>query len=418
MDTEIPLKDRRRRQITKWIRIGIVMVAMLGVIIWITSMSHARVRLKGMSTGLVDIGTIETTVGAIGSVKPGLEEIVISPISSRIIKVYKRAGDMVEEGEPILQLDLSNVETQYKQMLDEARMKEYQLDQLRINTESSLRDMKMRLKVKEMSVNRLAMDLRNEQYLDSIGSGTHDNVRSARYAWETAVLELEQMRQNLEDSRSVKEADLRVRELDMEIFSRKLAEAERTMKDARILAPRRAVLTQINTEIGSQVNAGSQIALLSELDHYKLDCEIADRFADKVSVGSNVAIKIGRTVIDGVVADLSPVSRSGLISFTVQPVDDSNSILRSGVKADVYVKTKVIDDAVRIPNGPFYSAGPGGYKLFVINSEGTEMEQRDVVLGQSNYEYVEVVSGLAPGETVVISDMSAYKNESLLKIKK
>lgn len=402
----------------KWARVGILVALVLGTVIWLTILSHSSVRLKGLSTGIVDVGTIETTVGAMGSVKPGVEEIVISPISSRIIKAYKRAGDLVEEGEPIVQLDLSSVETQYKQMLDEGQMKEYQLDQLRINTESSLRDQEMHIKVKEMSVNRLAMELRNERYLDSIGSGTHDNVRSAQYAWETAVLELEQMRQNLEDSRAVKSADLRVRELDMEIFRRKLAEAERTMKDARILAPRRAVLTQINSDIGSQIAAGSQVAVLSELDHYKLDCEIADRFADRVSVGSNVSIKIGREVIDGIIADFSPVSRSGMISFTVQPVDDAHPLLRSGVKADVYVKTKVIDDAVRIPNGSFYSAGPGAYRLYVINSEGTEMERRDVVLGQSNYEYVEVVSGLAPGETIVTSDMTAYKDEKLLKIKK
>jgi len=418
MDTEIPLKERRRRKIKSWSRIGIAVAVVLGGVVWLVSLSNASVRLKGLATGVVDTGTIETTVSAMGSVKPGLEEIVISPISSRIIKAYKRAGDMVEEGEPILQLDLSNVETQYKQMLDEGEMKEYQLNQLRINTESSLREQQMHIKVKEMSVNRLAMELRNERYLDSIGSGTGDNVRRAQYAWETAVLELEQMRQSLEDSRSVKEADLRVRELDMEIFRRKLAESERTLTDARILAPRRAVLTQINSEIGSQVSAGSQVAILSELDHYKLDCEIADRFADKVSIGSNVSIKIGREVIEGVVADLSPVSRSGMITFTVQPVDDSNPILRSGVKADVYVKTKVIDDAVRIPNGSYYSAGPGAYRLFVINSEGTEMERRDVTLGQSNYEYVEVLSGLLPGETVVTSDMTAYKNESTLKIKK
>lgn len=418
MDTEIPLKERRRRRIIKVGRIGIIVALGLGLIVWIASLSHASVRLKGLAVGTVDTGTIETTVGASGSVKPGAEEIVISPISSRIIKAYKRAGDMVEEGEPILQLDLSTVETQYKQMLDEAQMKEYQLDQLRINIESSLRDQEMRIKVKEMSVNRLAMDLRNERYLDSIGSGTHDNVRSAQYAWETAVLELEQMRQNLQDSRAVKEADLRVKELDMEIFRRKLAEAQRTMTDARILAPRRAVLTQINSEIGSQIGAGSQVAVLSELDHYKLDCEIADRFADKVSIGSGVSVKIGREVLEGVVADLSPVSRSGMISFTVQPLDDANPLLRSGVKADVYVKTKVIDDAVRIPNGSFYSAGPGSYRLFVINSEGTEMERRDVVLGQSNYEYVEVVSGLVPGETIVTSDMTAYKDDKILKIKK
>lgn len=418
MDKEIPIKERRRRKIRSWMRIGIIVVVAIIAVVWIARLSRQSVKLAGLSIGVIDSGTIETTISASGRVKPGMEEIIISPISSRIIKVYKKAGDLVEEGEPLLQLDLTTVQTQYEQMLDEKRMKEYQLDQLRTNTESSLRELQMHLKVKEMSVNRLAMDLRNERYLDSIGSGTGDNVRRAQYAWETAVLELEQMRQSLADTRAVKAADLRVRELEMEIFLRKLAESERTLTDARILAPRRAVLTQINSEIGSQVGAGAQVAVLSELDHYKLDCEIADSYADRMSAGAEVIIKIGRNVIDGVISDLSPVSRSGVISFTVQPANDADPHLRSGVRADVYVKTNVIDDVLRIPNGPYFSAGPGAYRLFVVNADGTELERRDVTLGQSNYEYVEVVSGLEKGEKVVTSDMSPYKNKSSLKIRK
>ena len=418
MDKEIPLKERRRRKLISVAKVVAVVGVVVGAVAWFTSMSRSSVKAGGLSSGIADVGTIETTVSASGRVKPGVEEMVTSPISSRIIKVYKKTGELVEEGEPLIQLDLTTVETQLSQMRDEHRMKELQLNQLRVNVESSLREQQMHLKVKEMSVNRLEMDLRNERYLDSIGSGTGDNVRRAQYAWETAVLELEQMRQSLEDTRQVKSADLKVRELEMEIFRRKLAEAERTLTDARILAPRRAVITQISTEIGSQVGAGTMVAMLSELDHYKLDCEIADSYADKVAVGSNVAIKIGRKVIDGIVADLSPVSRSGVISFTVQPANDSDSCLRSGVRADVYVKTNVLDDVVRIPNGPFYSAGPGAYTMFVFSADGSELERRGVTLGQANYEYVEVLSGIAQGEKVIISDMTPYKNSATLKLKK
>ncbi len=417
MDKEIPLKERRRRTVRRATRIGLIVVVVIVLSVFLMELSRSSVKLAGLQTGVADVGTIETTVNSSGRVSPGLEEIINSPISARIMKAYKKVGDMVEEGEPILQLDLTSVQTQYDQMIDEKRMKELQLEQARINAESSLREQEMHLKVKEMSVNRLAMDLRNEQYLDSIGSGTGDNVRRARYAWETAVLELEQMRQALTDSRAIRQADLRLKELDMEVFSRKVAEAERTLTDARILAPRRAVLTQITSEIGRQVGAGSQVAVVSELDHYKIDCEIADSYADRVAAGSRVAIKIGKQVIDGIVSDLSPVSRSGVISFTVQPENDSHPSLRSGIRADVYVKTNVIDDAVRIPNGPFYSAGPGTYKLFVINPEGTEIEQRSVTIGQSNYEFVEVISGLVPGERVIISDMTPYKNNTKLKLK-
>lgn len=60
--------------------------------------------------------------------------------------------------------------------------------------------------------------------------------------------------------------------------------------------------------------------------------------------------------------------------------------------------------------------GRGEYELFVCNSDN-ELVKRKIQLGDSNFEYVEVLSGLQPGDKVVVSDMSAYKNKNKLKIK-
>ena len=60
--------------------------------------------------------------------------------------------------------------------------------------------------------------------------------------------------------------------------------------------------------------------------------------------------------------------------------------------------------------------GRGEYELFVQDSKD-EVVKRKVQLGDSNFEYVEVISGLKPGDKVVVSDMSSYKNKNKLKLK-
>ena len=70
-------------------------------------------------------------------------------------------------------------------------------------------------------------------------------------------------------------------------------------------------------------------------------------------------------------------------------------------------------DVMRIANGPYYS-GQGSYELFVM--DGSTLVKRKVQLGESNYEYVEVIFGLQPNDRVVVSDMSQYRNKSKLKI--
>ena len=107
---------------------------------------------------------------------PAFEEIINSPIQSRILETYKRGGDQVEKGEPILKLDLQSAETDYEKQLDEERMRVLQLEQLKVQTKSRLSEMEMQLKVSRMELSRKEVELRNERYLDSLGAGTTDKV--------------------------------------------------------------------------------------------------------------------------------------------------------------------------------------------------------------------------------------------------
>lgn len=418
MDKEIPRKQRVRRKAIVYGRWIAAIAVVIGAVMWYTDYSRATVRRSALNVATVTTGTIESTVNATGKVVPGREELILSPISSRVLAVYKASGDVVEEGEPLLLLDLQGVKDSYQALLDEGRMKEEQLTQMQATAATALRDLEMRVKVKEMSVERQRVELQNERYLDSLGSGTGDQVRQADYAYRTGMMELEQMRQELATQRQSRAADLRMKQLDMEIFSRKLAEMRRTLSDAEVRATRKAVLTDIiSGELGQNIGAGTKLATLSDLDHFKVTGTISDSHGDKISVGSRVILRLGRSEIEGQISELSPVSRNGVLTLTVRPDNDSDPALRSGLRADIYVKTNVINDAVRIPNGPYYTSGPGRYELYVMNSDGTEIESRPVTLGQANYEYVEVVSGLSPGEQVVIGDMTAYRKHSRLKIK-
>ena len=104
-----------------------------------------------------------------------------------------------------------------------------------------------------------------------------------------------------------------------------------------------------------------------------------------------------------------------MISFTVQLEEDNHRRLRSGLKTDVYVMNAVKEDVLRIANASYY-VGRGEYDLFVMTSDD-EIVKRKVQLGDSNFEFVEVVSGLNPGDKVVVSDMTNYKNKNKLKVK-
>ena len=414
MDREIPKEVRNKERNKKMIRYGGIGVASIIVISVLISLMRTGVKTKDLVLSTVDKGTIEVSVSASGKVVPAFEEIINSPINTRIVEIYKKGGDSVDVGTPILKLDLQSVETDYKKLLDEEQMRSYKLDQLRVNNQTKLNDLSMKIKVSAMQLNRKKVELRNEQYLDSLGSGTTDKVRQAELSYNVAQLEYEQLKQQYDNEKEVLAAEYKVQELDFSIFRKGLAEMKRTLDDAQVRSPRKAILTYINNQIGAQVSQGNQLAVISDLSHFKVEGEIADTYGDRVAAGGKAIVKIGSEKLEGTVSSVTPLSKNGVISFTVQLNEDNNRRLRSGLKTDVYVMNAVKEDVMRIANASYY-VGRGEYDLFVRTSD-KEIVKRKVQLGDSNFEFVEVISGLQSGDQVVVSDMSQYKNTNKLKL--
>ncbi len=415
MDRLIPKEELKRAKRKKMLIAGAIIAGIAGIIAVASSLMRTSVSRKDIVIATVDRGTIQSSVSASGKVVPAFEEIINSPIDTRIMEVYRKAGDSVDVDTPLLRLDLESAETELNKLLDEIEMRRYELEQQRVNNSTRLSDLEMQIKVKAMNVDRMEAELRNERYLDSLGSGTGDRVRQAELAYKTGNLELEQMRQLLVNERQVTDANLRLKELELNIAGKNLGQMRRTLDDAQIRAPRKATLTYINNQVGQKVSAGEQIAIISDLSHFKVDAEIADSYGDRVAVGSNAMVRIGKERLAGKVSNVTPLSRNGVIAFTVQLDDDSHKRLRSGLKTDVYVLCDVMEDVVRIANGTFYT-GPGEYDMFVVDSDD-ELVRRKVTFGESNYEFVEVVKGLEPGDRAVVSDMKEYNTRNSLKIK-
>ena len=350
MEIGIPKEVSNKERNKKIIRYGAIGVAGSVVVSVRISLMRTGVKEKDLVFSKVGKGTIEVSVSASGKVVPAFEEIINSPINTRILEVYRKGGDSVDVGTPILKLDLQSAETDYKKMLDEEQMRSYKLKQLKLDNQTKLTDLQMKIKVSAMKLDRMKVELRNEQYLDSLGSGTTDKVRQAELSYNVAQLEYEQLQQQYANEKEVLAAEYQVQELDFSMFQKTLAETKRTLDDAQVRSPRKAILTYINNQIGAQVPEGSQIAVISDLSHFKVEGEIADTYGDRVAAGGKAIVKIGSEKLEGSVSSVTPLSKNGVISFTVQLNEDNNRRLRSGLKTDVYVMNAVKEDVMRIAN--------------------------------------------------------------------
>lgn len=414
MDRAIPVGVQRKRRMVRYGKYAAIVAVVMGVAVWLGTLMMSSIDKKSLITSQVDRGTIDVSIIATGKVVPAFEEVIISPISAQILEVYAHSGDTVDVGTPLLRLDLQSAQTDYSKALDEQEIRRQQMVQLTTNTETQLSDRRMQLEVEEMKIGQLEAQLRNEQYLDSLGSGTKDRVHQAEITLRTAQMQLKQLKQQYENEVRVRKADLRMKQLQDGIADKSLEETRRTLDGANIRSPRKATLTYISNEIGSIVGSGSKVAVISDLTHFKVDCSIADTYSDRVMAGGRVLVKIGKERLFGTINTVTPLSQDGVITFTVLMDNPSHPKLRSGLKAEVFVITSIKEDVLRIRNGSYYT-GAGNYTLFIYKDEHT-LVPRTIQLGDCNYDYVEVISGLEEGDSVVVSDMQRYKGKEKIRI--
>ena len=346
--------------------------------------------------------------------------MIVSPVNSRILEVYHHSGDIVEEGTPLLKLDLGEASTREASERDELAMMRLDHQRLQASHRTRLSDLRMQIKVAREGVRMvytLEVEVANERHLDSIGSGTTDRVREAEFALRTQRLELEQLREQLVNEQRMLQAEDDAKLLEISIKENNLAQTSRILADAEIRSPRRATVTSISDRLGTTVSQGQQVAVIADLGHYRVDATITESSAQEVRDGSRAHIVFGRNHTEGFVSSVAPTAVNGMIEVKVTLDNDSLSSLRPGIKTDIKISNGVKEGVVRIPNLPFYT-GPNNYTLYVRPKGASYLERRSVKLGSAGYDYIEVVSGILPGDEIVASSTAIFGNARRVNLRK
>ena len=415
MDKTIDKKEIRKEKSKRALVWGIAAVAGIAAVSFVLMNMAPSVNSRDITVGTAERGPLEITVAATGRVVPAHEEIINSPVETRVLRVYAQPGDTVKAGMPLLLLDLEQEQTALGKLHDARTMQQQELRQLELSNMTEISDLEMKIKVSEMNVSRQRIEVENERRLDSIGSGTGDRVRQAETAYRAGVLELEQLRTRLRNERQRASAAEASQRLNVCSSDRDIALMEKTIHRGSIPAPLDGVLTFITTELGSRVGAGEKVAVVSDLSSFKVVGEVPEGSSDRVQTGAAVTVRISGAQFAGTVSNITPQARQGVVSFVVRLDNPRDSRLRSGARAELQVSFGYKSDVLRVPNGSFYK-GEGKYQVFVFDSENRAV-RRTVHAGDCNRDYVEILDGLQPGDKIIVSDTEQYNTKNKLNIK-
>lgn len=414
MDRVLSTTTQRRRQLRRWL---LGLGALAGLLLAgfaLRRVVQPSLRRGDILTAPVETGDVDASLTAAGTVIPGREAVITSPIPSTIRRVALAVGARVQPGQTILELDKELATSSLAKLSDEQLRNQNKNSQLQLTLERSLTDLKALQQAQGLKVSSLQSTLRDEKRLLDIGGGTAEAVRQAELNLRVASLEAARLRHQLANQHLASLADRRELGYTVSMQQRSIAELATKLRQADISSQLPGVLTWVNDNLGATVQAGDALARVADLSRFRVRATLSDAYADQLHPGDAVLVRLGPgTDLRGTVASISPAVDKGVVTFYATLQHDHHPALRANLRADVFVITRAHRGGLRVKNGPFYQ---GGQEQPVFVLAGGRAVRRVVRFGDSNPDYVQVLSGLRAREELVVSDTKAFVDTPELRV--
>ena len=404
------------RSVRKKKNVSIIIIVLLVIAgaIWLLRFSLASsLKKSAITTAIVETGNIENTINASGEVLPEFEATITSPINASVQKVIIDAGSKVKAGESILTLDKSASQTEFEKLKFQVESKRNEVQKLKLELDKSFYDIKSNNDIKQLRINSLEADVENARRLFKAGGGTREDIEKAELNLKVARLEKQQLENEVKSKQQTMQVEMKEAEIAAAIQANDMHELDRKLQLANILASRDGVVTWVNKNIGAAIREGEALARIADLSSFKVRGSISDNYLDQLHNAMSAIIRINETQVRGTVTNVQPSVQNGVISFNIQLNENNNNLLRPNMKVDVFLVTSSKSNIMRVQNGAAFK-GASSQDIFVLNNG--KAERRTVHIGMTNFDFVEILDNVKPGEVIITSDMSAYKNAKKIMI--
>jgi len=414
MDKEITLEVTAAKRKKSAVIITISIAVLVLAVMLLRGYIKSTITRAEITTAKVEIGNIENTINATGEVLPEFEEIITSPINASIKSALMDAGNKVKAGQSILTLDKSATQTDFEKQKFQLETKRTEISKLKLDLNKSFYDIQSNNDIKQLHISNLADAVENAKRLYKAGGGTRENIEQAELNLKVAQLEKKQLENEIKSKQQTMQLEIKEAEIAADIQQNDLKELQRKLDLANVVATRAGVITYVNKNIGANIHEGETLARIADLGSFRIQGSISDNSADQLHSGLPVIVRINDAQLRGHVSNISPSVQNSIISFDVQLDDRASKLLRPNMKVDVFLVTATHNKIMRVANGPAFK-GPSVQDIFVLNNG--KAERRTVHIGLTNFDYVEIRDGLKPGDVVITSDMSEYKNSMEVTVK-
>ena len=367
------------------------------------------------SIAIVERGMFFDNIPISGNVEPLKTIFITASEGGNVEEIFVEDGSMVTRGTPLmrlsnanLMLDFMNRETQIIEQINNLRTTRLTIEQNKRSLNDQLIDIDYQLKEAERQFRMDSTLYKDEVIADNQFQAALNNIEYLRQKRAFT-------KQNIDREEAIQESQLLRIDQSIELMERNLEAIRQNLENLTIKTPIDGQLTGFNHYLGETKQRGESLGQVDVTDGFLVRCNIDEYYLNRVRVGQTGTFPFGGRTHDLVVIKVLPQVSNGQFQVEMNFPDSMPSGIRRGQTLQIRLSLSTETEAIMVERGGFYQS-TGGHWVFVLDNESSA-SRRDVELGRQNTDYIEVLSGLEPGEQIVTSSYANYGEAERLEFK-
>lgn len=404
-----PVHNKRRLAMLAGGVIGLLSIAFL-LSGWLGS--SRSVDVSRLRIAEVTRGTLVRDASVNGRVVAAVSPTLYAPAASTVtLKI--RAGDKVAKGDLLAVLDSPDLSNQLAR--EQSTLAQLAAEVARQRILAEKQKLIARRDADEAEVARLGAEriLQRTEGGYKAGAIAEVDFLRAQDALKSAEIRSKQAAQasGLEIKDVALGTSTKLNELQRQRLV--VADTQRRVDELNVRSPVDGVVGTLSVADRSVVAANTALMTVVDLSQLEVELEIPESYADDLGLGMTAEVNIGASMAAGKLSALSPEVVRNQVLARVRFDGKQPPGLRQNQRVTARVLIEEKPNVVMLPRGSFVE-NEGGRHAYVM--DGNVAVRRPIEMGATSVSAVEILSGLQPGEKVVIAGTDSFENAERISV--
>jgi HlyD family secretion protein len=366
-------------------------------------------------TDVVQRGTLQRSIAASGALAPQEVHVIAAVEPGVVERVFVKPGAGVTAQTPIAQLrnpDLDADVISARSAVDVARADLASAQQQARESALAQRSAFVSAQAQaEMDTTNVAGDTR--LYRD--GYVAEQTYRIAQIKATQSRSQLGVARSQITVDASEQSAKVAAAQAELQQALAQLQAKEAEVDALIVRAHSAGVIESVSIDPGTRADVGTELARVADQNDLKAVLEVPEGQAHSITIGMPVRVDSGNGIVNGTIARIAPSAQDGSVAVDVTFTGALPPGARPALNVDGTIDLQTLPNVLSISR-PAGAADDTTIGIYRIDSRTSEARLVQVRLGRGSTDRVEVLSGLDVGDTVIVSDTSAYSGAPLLRL--